>query len=280
MQVYIELVILDNFAIIFLLAKLSYYLVGEPAKMFRLISACVVGTAVAVFYPFIGGIWLPIVLKIGTGLVLSVILFKPKKLFKGMFFFFILTFTYGGALFAVGLFVHGNVEAALTKPVASVPIGVSLFTAYVLCVCVKRMVLRMKKSRDINGFLYDAEIRVGGSSVECKAFLDSGNRLYDDKSGLPVVIASAGTLAKALGDEQMSALFLGKTKGFDEAHYVDYKTVSGKSKLFVFRPDELVVYVADKKNIISDVMLGVAFRRLSDVESYGLILNPAVMTGE
>ncbi len=280
MQVYIELVILDNFAIIFLLAKLSYYLVGEPAKMLRLISACVVGTAVAVLYPFIGGIWLPIVLKIGTGLVLSAILFKPKKLFKGMFLFFILTFTYGGALFAMGLFIHGNVEAALTKPVASVPIGVSLLTAYALFVCIKRMILRMKKSRDINGFLYDAEIRVGGSSVECKAFLDSGNRLYDDKSGLPVVIASAGTLAKALGDEQMSALFLGKTKGFDEAHYVDYKTVSGKSKLFVFRPDELVVYVADKKNIISDVMLGVAFRRLSDVESYGLILNPAVMTGE
>lgn len=280
MKVYIELVIADNFAITFLLARLSYYLIGEPLSKLRILSACAVGTAAAVFYPFLEGVWLPIALKIVTGLVLSVILFKPKKFLKGMLFFFILTFTYGGALFALGLFVHGNVEAALTKPVASVPVGITLLAAYVLFIGLKRAIFKIRKSRDINGFIYDAEIRVCGSSVECKAFLDSGNRLYDDKSGLPVVIVGAGTLAKALGDEQMSNLLLGKTSGFDGAHYVDYSTVGGKSKLFVFRPDELVVYVADKKNIISDVMLGVAFKRLSDVESYGLILNPAVMTGE
>ncbi|MCI9031698.1 MAG: sigma-E processing peptidase SpoIIGA [Clostridia bacterium] len=280
MQVYIELVILDNFALIFLLARLSYYLICELPNKPRMISACTLGTTVAVFYPFLNGILVPAILKIVTGLFLSLILFKPKKLLKGMLFFFILTFTYGGTLFALGLFIHGNAEAALTKPVASVPVGIALLTAYILFVDLKKAIFKIRKSRDINGFIYDAEIRVCGSAVECKAFLDSGNRLYDDKSGLPVVIASAGTLAKALGDDQMSNLLLGKTSGFAGAHYVEYLTVGGKSKLFVFRPDELVVYVEDKKNIISDVMLGVAFKRLSDVESYGLILNPAVLTGE
>lgn len=279
MDVYIEVVIIDNFSITFLLSKLSYYMLGEAGKLWRILAASFIGTVVAVFYPFIRGIW-SVLAKIICGLIMCFLLFKPKKLLRGSVIFFLLTFVFGGALFAVGYFIHGSVEKALTRPLVGIPIGVILLCAYLIFVVIKSIVKKMRKSRDVKNFLYDAEIEMFGTSVKCKAFLDSGNRLYDNGSGMPIVIASVSTLSQALSDELMTSLVIGKIKDFKNAHYVDYSTVGGKSKMFVFQPDGLVVYNGDKKNIINDVMLGVVFKRISDAESYGLILNPAVMTGE
>ena len=280
MSVYIELVALDNFSITFLLSKLSYFVLGESSKIWRILSASFIGTIIAIFYPFIHGIALSIFIKIACGLLMCLILFKPKKLLRGTAVFFLLTFAFGGALTALSFFKYGSVEKALTQPFTSIPIGAMLAAVYLIFVAVKALSQKIKKSRDVTDFIYDAEIIVFGSSVKCKAFLDSGNRLYDDGNGLPIVIASVSTLSSVLSDELMTNLIVGKTKDFKSAHYIDYSTVGGKAKMFVFKPDGLVVYNEDKKNIINDVMLGVVFKKFSDAESYGLILNPAVMTGE
>lgn len=279
MKVYIELVILNNFAVTFLIARLSYCLLAMPPNKYRMLLASAAGTLAAVCYPFVSNALILAAFKLICGLTLSVILFKPKKLVKGAVFFFFLTFTFGGAMFFVGYLVHGSLEKALTLPFATFPIGAVLLGGYVVYGILNILIRKLFKHRDMKQFLYDAEIEIFGVKIECKAFLDSGNRLYDDKSGLPIVIAGIKTLSKALSDEQMTQLVTGKTKGFKDAHYVDCNSVGGKSKLMVFRPDEVVVYEGDKANIINDVMLGVMFKRMTDVENYGLILNPAVMIG-
>ena len=279
MKVYVELVLADNFALTFLLARLTYYLLGEMPSKVRMFFGSLFGAVCAVFYPLIENNFLLLAAKLCVYAGISAILFRPRRLLKGMIFFLLLTFTYGGALFALGYLTYGSLIDALTKPFVSFPIGVGLLTAYVMFATVKVLARKLKKSRDVREFLYDAELRMFDKTVKCRAFLDSGNRLYDDSSGLPVVIVAMSTLQKTLTDSQVTQLLLGNTKTIKGSHYIEFGTVSGKSKLLVFRPDELVVYIGDKKNIISDVMLGVAFKRITDAESYGLILNPAVMTG-
>lgn len=279
MKVYIEFVIINNFAVTFLIARLSYLMVSEFPVKRRILTSSAVGTAAAVFYPFINGAILLVIYKLMSGLIMSVILFKRKKLLRGTLFFFLLTFTFGGAMFAVGYLVHGSVEKALTLPFSQLPVGAIILGCYFLFILLKRALNKLFKTRDVKKFLYDAQIRLFGKNVDCKAFLDSGNRLYDDVSGLPIVIVGIKTLSAVLTDEQMTQLVTGKAKEFKSAHYVECNCLGGKSKILVFRPDGLVVYNEDKKNIINDVMLGVVFKRLADIEEYGLILNPAIMTG-
>lgn len=279
MKVYIELVILNNLAVTFLIARLSYYFCSLYPQKGRIISASVAGTIAAIFYPFISNAILLVIYKLGCGIAICLLLFPLKKILKGSLFFFLLTFMFGGAMFAVGYLIHGSVEKALTLPFSQLPIFVIIFGAYILFVTAKVLINKLFKYRDVKKFIYKAEIFLFGKAIECQAFLDSGNRLYDDKSGLPIVIATISTLSKILDDDKMTQLITGKPKEFTNAHYVECNTVGGKSKMLVFRPESLVVYNEDKKNIINDVMLGVVFKRMSDVENYGLILNPAVMIG-
>lgn len=277
MTVYIELVFADNFAVTFLLAKLSYRFLQIRAKVLRMIIASLLGATAALLSPLICGVFLTIFFKLVCGVVISLILFCPKNIVKRFLIFFILTFAFGGCIFAVGYFVHGSVRKALTEPFFGIPIGLSLLLCYIMYVIVKVLLGKMLKRRDMRCYLYDAEIKLFGESVRCKAFLDSGNRLYDESSGLPIVVASIGTLSNVLSDEMITKLLTGKLSDFDGAHYVNYATLGGKARMPVFCPDSIVVYTKDKKNIINDVMLGVSFKKISDAESYGLILNPAVM---
>lgn len=279
MEVFVELVLIDNFAITFLLARLAYLAVGEYPKIWRLVSASTVGAVGAVLNPLISSHILSLCYKIVCGAVLRTILFAFKKPLKGTAFFLIFTFAFGGTLFAIAYMVFGTAEKALTTPLTSLPIGVVLFAVYLLFLFSKRLVFKIRKTRDVKRFLYDATITVFGKTLKCKAFLDSGNRIYDSVSGLPIAIVDISTISKVLSDEQMIRLMSGRIKDFNNAHYIDYSTLGGCSKMLVFAPDELVVYDEDKKNIINEVMLGVTFKRIFDDEKYGLLLSPAIMTG-
>ncbi len=98
-------------------------------------------------------------------------------------------------------------------------------------------------------------LRMGDSQVRLTALIDTGNRLHEPLSGLPVLIVTEKRLKKLLppGFDAIEAAER-VPLGF---RLVGYGALGGGGKMAVFRPDELLVSYGDGWMLAPDVWVGV-----------------------
>jgi stage II sporulation protein GA (sporulation sigma-E factor processing peptidase) len=279
MSVYIESVILDNFFVTLLISLLSYRALSIRRSRRRHFFAALTGTAVAVAYPLLDlhAAFL-VLIKLALAAVLVLILFyKKAKMFPAACVFLGLTFAFGGALFAIGYAFYGDVHAALTLPVTFLPTGLIIAAALVLYLIYKKIVRKLKRVRDAKTYLVRAEIDALGKTVSGVAFLDTGNRLYDPKTDLPVVVLGAEPSLQILGDSGLCAMLRGQIGEISpSARYMEIGGVAGSGRLLLLKPDALRFYIGQVKHTIVDVELGLSLKKLSDAAGYDMLLHPAL----
>lgn len=270
MKVYIEFVIIDNLVLTASIAGLSYAVTGKRVHKRRTFIASVLGTALSVTYPF----WLLptpllVIAKIAIGILLAIILFaRLERPLLGIILFFVMTGAVGGLCLFVNFIAVGNIASALLGApvlpycVPSAIGAISFFTA--------RTALRAaKRRRTHSAYVYDVFVTLGGKTVGMKGYLDSGNMLYDDAAGLPIVVAKLSSLERAFGRREIISL-IGGHKRID--------SVNGSAgKLFLVRPEKFLLYSGGKMNTYSDVMLGVCERGFARAED--MLLHPSIIGG-
>jgi len=245
------------------------------------VFAAVLGTIVAVFLPFVPmGAGFLLLIRIGLFVALVAVLFyKKAKLLLASGVFLCATFVFGGALFAVGLMAHGSITDALSLPVSNFPPGIMIAGGLLVYFLYKKVIARLKRVRDASDYMSEVEIDIFSSTFKGKAFLDTGNRLYDKGSDLPVVVLSAAMSLRILGEAGFEAVLRGNIKEVCKAaRYIEYGGADGKkSKLLVLKPDALRFYIGQDLHTIKDVMIGLAFTQFQDAIAYDAILHPAIM---
>ncbi len=280
MSVYIEYVILDNFVITYMLAALTYRILLKRVAKIRSLIAAVVGTGVAVAYPFVkGNVWI-ILLKLGLYVVLCLILFlKKQKFFLCSLTFLGLTFLFGGMMFGIGFAVCGDLETTLRVNPMDFPVSIIIIGAFLCYLAARKIAVRFHRVKDLGGVVYDFSLSLLGRTMKFRGLLDTGNRLYDKSSGLPVVIVSAKSLMGEVTDEQFRVMFSGRGETLQKgAHYMEINTVAGgKNKILLLRPESFVLYSKNEGNILYDVMVGVSFSPIRDAVGYDAILHPALV---
>ena len=284
MVVYIEAVILDNFFITWLLASGTYRALSLVYSRLRIISAAFLGTLVAVMYPLLPihfGFLLG--LRVGLLLLLSTILFyKKAKMVPSALIFLMFTFTFGGALFAIGLAVHGSVEAALTLPVSNLPPGLIIFGGFLIYMLLKRIMRRLRRVHYAKEYTGKVEIDIFNKTFSGSGFLDTGNMLYESKSDLPVVVLSTKMSLQILGDKGLSALLREQIQEISSiARYLHYTGVDGKkNKMLILKPEGLRFYHGQDTHKLEGAVLGLALSQYGKfAQQYDVILHPAVVWG-
>lgn len=280
MSAYIEYVILDNFVVTYMLAALTYRILLKRVPKLRAAAAATVGTAVAVCYPFVeSDVWV-VIIKLSLWLALSLILFAGgQKFILCSLTFLGLTFLFGGAMFGIGFFISGDASEAMRVNMLDFPISAVVIGVFFCYLAVRKIAVRFHRIKDLGGVIYDFSLSVLGNTMNFRGLMDTGNRLYDKVSGLPVIILSAKSLMGNVTDEQFRIMFSGRGDTLQkDAHYMDISTVAGgKSKILLLHPDAFVLYSRDKANILYDVMVGVSFSPLKDAIGYDAILHPSLM---
>ncbi len=265
MNVYVEYVIADNFTLTYLIAALSYRICLKRVRKLRACVCAIVGTVVAVFYPFISSNALLTAIKFALWAVLTLILFaKTPKPIAGGGVFMAVTLLFGGALFALSVTLTGDVDTALRTSVSSVPLSAIIVCGWLVYLIAKRVAVSFNRTRIVNGYSYRFSVTVGEKSKKLIGFMDSGNVLFDNASGLPVIVLSLSA-AKELIDE--NALVRTRT--------LKVQTLTNSGKIMLVRPDKFVLYLSEDKNIFSDVMLGVSGE--SDFSGTDALLSPALI---
>jgi len=261
MVVYIEYVIIDNLIITALICSLSAKAAGVRVRRIRIFTAAVIGTAVAVVLPLIPMHFAVYILIAGVlGVTIICIMTIPKgrrvTVRYGAVFLGI-SFLFGGALTAVGYLVTGDIYLALTSPFVDIPLGLIVGTAVILYFVFRKVFLSVKRNRNVSSFVADAHISILGKMLRVRGLIDSGNGLYDERTGLPIILLGIKTIIEILTSAELIKIMNGQGDSICKgARYIDIETVTGKDKILILPCQKFLLYSGRKVNTMYEVMVG------------------------
>ncbi len=270
MQVYIEYAFLDNMIINYVLLKTATRCAKVKTRFIFLFLSSLLGTAVALILPLVK---IPFILLIGIKLLLAVTMvyisgkfIKVKNYLITLAFFILFTFLCGG--FLIALFTFAGVdynEYFLLNNDSVIPIGISVLIIYIASLFLTKVTKILLKERNLKPFLRSCIIVVNKKKFNVNGFIDSGNGLYDKKSGLPVIVCSNDLFIKL-----QSA---GVKKSISS---ISFDTVSGTSQMQLYVIDKIMIYNGSVVNIFNNVLLGVSEFGFSSID-YDLLLHPSLI---
>lgn len=248
MQVYIELAIIENFCMDFVLLFAAKCISKNACRYLRLCLGAAAGAGFAVVFPLIKfGAALSVAVKILSGLLICLLAgkfasFKSYVKFTG--WFFILTALLGGALVAIFSLTGLEYESGGGFIISSVPIGIPLFCALILVLGVRWLAKRLQKG-ERNAVT--CRIIKNEARAEIKGFFDSGNKVY--LKGEPVSVISREAAKKLIDESRIN-------------EGVIIHTVAGSEIMKVFTADRVEVESGEKLKIIKNVKIGISPQRI------------------
>lgn len=273
MTIYIENVIIDNFAMTYLISDLSYKIGGVRASKTRCLCASAAGTAVAVFYPFIyDGIAL-FAVRAGLFAVMSLILYAGKRKKTLPLIFLAVTAAVGGAIFFTAFALGGSVSETLRGAYDFSP-GAIIVCGWIVCRIIRSAKIKFSRRRAIKNFLRKIRITMGSETLCVEGLIDSGNCVFDEKSALPVMFLSTGGADKLhiSGEPENSRNFVG---------YTSITDINGKSsRLPLFKPDKIEMELREGEfGPPAETLVGIAMSEALGGKNYSAILHPAMLQG-
>jgi stage II sporulation protein GA (sporulation sigma-E factor processing peptidase) len=277
MKVYIEFVIIDNMIIDTLIGYLCINLFRYKLNVFRLVFSAFIGTIFAIFSPFltINGIY-SIILKFFIGLILSTIIIPDKlKINKILLFnsaYLLITFIFGGLIYSLSLIYNVNNQ---NFPVGFVVLGVFIYAKFLY-----KFINTIYKKKQIQNFCYKVKLVVNKKEYNFTAFLDSGNRLFDNYENLPVFIIDYKLLDEFKVQDNLMNFILGKYKRlpFKNVHIIQCSTINSHNNIIVFSPDSLIVIENNIQRECS-CLIGLSFKNFNRGIEYKGLLSPSIVRG-
>lgn len=244
MQVWVELALIENFCMDFVLLYCAKLVSKNPAHIARIAFGSAFGACFAVAFPLfnLNGVW-AVVVKIISGLIICLISGKFKS-FKAYLklsaLFLAFTFVLGGALIAVFSLTGLDYSSGSGYILSSVPIGIPLFFGLVLIILSRKLSARLKKTSRQE---VTCRIFLNGEFVELNGFFDSGNKV--SHNGVPVNVIP---LTSAVKITDVTCIK-------DE---VKIHTVAGSKKLKIFTADKIEIHEGDKVSTVKKVLIGIS----------------------
>lgn len=137
--------------------------------------------------------------------------------------------------------------------------------------------------------LYPIEIVWGENNLRLTALLDTGNRLYDPLTKLPVVIIEVNQIKPLLplevvetvnqmqwGDYHLDLQLPGFWE--ERIRILPFNTIGKEHGILVgFRPDRLVIHEKQKEIVNHQVVIGLSHKNLSPEGTFQALIPPSVL---
>lgn len=211
MTIYIDIVLLENLIMNFIILLATGLTLKEKIKSIRLILASLVGAIYSVIsYLSILEIYQSMILKIILSIVIIYIAFNPqtmKKMWKDLIIFYLTSFVFGGAAFALiyivkpqdilmknGLFLG-------TYPLKTVFLGAII--AFIIIMVAFTVVKSKISKKDV---FCEIEIGLNKKTIKTTAMIDTGNMLKEPITNTPVIVVEHTLLYECVPKEILNHL--------------------------------------------------------------------------
>lgn len=186
--------------------------------------------------------------------------------------FFLVSFVFAGLMGALWHTLHPK---RMLYYGAIVYFGIDARALVVLtavCYALLWVAQKLLERRRDRGTLFDLTVSLGEREIHCRAFLDTGNDLFEPFSGDPVVVLHR-SFAEPLGvpqapDAPQAAAF--------KWRMIPCRTATGEGALFGFRPDKLTIRGKACGLETDRVYVAVTEHPIKNGE-FGALLHPALL---
>lgn len=136
---------------------------------------------------------------------------------------------------------------------------------------IKLLFRKIKRKEEVEKFCYDIEIENDGKVTTWKAFLDSGNLLYDPITQKPVCLVNFKAFTKIFDDVSIADIVTrsAKIKKIKFAHYIAFNTLNNSDKILVFQVDKLKINTKE----IEKATLGLVLKNFNQAFGSDVILH-------
>ena len=252
MRVSIELFLLDNFLMDYLILKLAAVLNGKRMRS----GLAIIFSAFGSVYALLSLTVCPILQHGAAKLLLGFCMAIPvarsrKKYVSALLYLYIAAFFSGGLMFALSITMGGSMRAGALM--ATVPIRAFLLSAALSAaaprICRSILAVVQARSRTVKVMMSFPD-----RTLELTALVDSGNLLTEPISGLPVVVVQKGLLPTG-------------------GRPVPFRTIDGEGVLKALRP--LSIQVCSEEWMEIDACAAEAPTRIDGADA---IIDVALLT--
>lgn len=304
MKVYLDIIILLNFAIDTLLLWFTAYFRKLNIVWWRLLAAAAMGTTYIAFFflPTFAGLyqWLSKLLFSVLMLVIAFGLPRLLTLVQHLCVFYFVAFAFGGGVIGLHYLlatqsevVHGVLVIAEDgfgggfKPTLLM-LGIGFFLVYLLS---RGSYQAIQGPRQIASFWVEVVVELNGGQVHCRGLIDTGNRLHEPITRNPVIILE-GKLMEQLLPAELSRR-LAEVNQWSDAdqlfralphewqtrlRLIPYRGILRRMDVLVaVKPDQVVIVAAGERFCSQRVLIGLSPQPLSADQTYQAIIHPALV---
>ncbi len=211
MTIYIDVVLIENLIMNFIILLATGLILKENIKIIRLLLSSLLGAIYSVVsYMSILEIYTSMILKVILSIVMIYLAFNPqtvKKMWKELLIFYLTSFVFGGAAFAFiyiikpqnilmknGLFLG-------TYPLKTIILGAII--AFIIIIAAFTVVKSKISKKDM---FCEVEIKIDEKTIKTTAMLDTGNLLKEPITNTPVIVVEHTLLYDCIPEEILNHL--------------------------------------------------------------------------
>lgn len=277
MTIYLDVVLLENLCMNYIILFATSYIMKIKTKQWRLIISSFVRrniccSAYLDILPFYSNLITKIILSV----IMVYIALNPKelkKLAKQLVIFYLTSFVFGGCAFALLYFVKP--QDVLMKNgvyIGTYPIKIALLggiVGFIITNIAFKIIKTKLKKKDM---IYKIKIQIFDKEEEVSAMLDTGNLLRDPISKIPVIIVEKEKLysiipaelldniEKIIGGEEISF----NNEYFSRLKILPFSSMGKQNGLMLgIKADKIIIEkeeVEERENII----IGISMQKLGN----------------
>ena len=293
MTIYIDIVLLENLVMNYIILLGTGYIIKARIKHIKLIISSLIGAIYALLaYMEIFPIYANFITKMILAICMIYIAFKPKKikgLIKELIVFFLVSFSLGGCAFALlymikpqEIFVKDGVYIGVYPLKIALLGGITGFViTYISFKVVKNHITK-------NEIIYNAIIKIEEKKLEIKVLLDTGNMLKDPITGDTVIIIEKEKLYDILPLELLNNIdnFFEFDKKIIKNEYqtrlriIPFTSVGKRNGMMVGIKADYVSIITDIDEIKKDnAIICVYEKKFSKTDKYSGLIGLDILEG-
>ena len=211
MTIYVDIVLIENIIMNYIILFATGLVVKVKINQIRVIMASLLGAVYSVIaYAGILEIYSNIVLKIILSILIVYIAFNPqnaKKMWKYILIFYLTSFVFGGAAFALIYIVKP--QDILMKNglfLGTYPLKTVMLSAIIGFFIIITAFSIVKSKITKKDMFCDIEIKLNKKIIKTKAMIDTGNLLKEPITNTPVVVVEHTLLYECIPKEILNNL--------------------------------------------------------------------------
>ena len=292
MIIYLDVVLIENLCMNYIILFATGYLLKTKMNHLRLILSSLLGGLYSIVaYMQVLEIYSSFVCKIILSIVMVYLAYNSKnikQLFKELLFFYLISFVFGGCAFALLYFIKPQ-EIIMRNGtyVGTYPLKVAILGGLVgfIVISIGFHIVKIKISK--KDIYNEITILFNSKNVNCIALLDTGNMLKDPITGMPVIVVEKELVSNILpfnildnlnniigGDVPKEIYEDDNLEYIKKFRVIPFKSL-GKTNgmLLGFKADKVIINEEQNEKQINDVIIGIYENKLSRKGQYQALIG-------